>query len=60
MGSDWLPTIAIVVEKSGDFTVVGCDCLDDCHALLGLWPVACGLWDGGEAGGGVRRYKFGG
>ena len=33
VGSDWFPTIAIVVEKSGDFTVVGCDCLDDCHAL---------------------------
>ena len=29
VGSDWFPTIAIVVEKSGDFTVVGCDCLDD-------------------------------
>eukprot|EP00956_Cyclotella_meneghiniana_P023817 scaffold46997_cov59-Cyclotella_meneghiniana.AAC.2 len=29
VGSDWFPTIAIVVEKSGDFTVVGCDCLDN-------------------------------
>ena len=24
VGSDWFPTIAIAVEKSGNFTVVGC------------------------------------